>query len=72
MGNEDYKDTQHFPKSSSVYWVGDGMCIDLIISGANKIDNTNRLGGPTKCEKAKKRDEWVKYLLLLDKAKTTN
>ena len=70
MGNEDHEETQHFPKPSSVYWVGDGMCIDHIINSANKIYNTNRLNKTTKCEKVKKRDEWVKYLL--DKAKTTN
>ena len=39
------------------------MCIDRIMSGANKIDKANHLGGTTKCEtKVKKRNKWVKYL----------
>ena len=57
MGNEDFEENYFFSKSSSVYWVGDGMCIDQNINGAKKIDNTNCLGGTTKCKKAKKRDE---------------
>ena len=69
MGNKDHEETQRFPESSSVYWVGDGICTDRIINGANKIDNTNCPGGTNKCRKWKKRDEWVKYLL--DKMKTT-
>ena len=66
MVHEVGEDTQQLPETSSIYWVGDGMCIDCIINGANKIGKANHLGGATKCEKVKKRDEWVKYLI--DKA----
>ena len=52
-----------------MYSVGDGVCIDCIIDGANRIDNTNRLGGTTKCEKAKKMCDWANYLL--NKARAT-
>ena len=45
------------------------MCIDRIINGANKIDETNCLGRTTRFKKVKKRDEMVKYLS--DKAKVT-
>ena len=54
MGNEDHEETECFSKSSSVCWVGGGMCIDCITNSANKIDNTNRLGGTTKYGKVKK------------------
>ena len=69
MRNEEPEETQSFPELSSVYWVGDGMCIDQITNGSNKIDNANHLGGTTKGEKVKKRVKWVKYIL--DKMKTT-